>query len=65
MTRKQKYDYDIKKIEALQNQGMSVRAIARKFGWNEDNTQQWINWNFDKTRGKLSYTPKKKGKSHA
>jgi len=48
MPTKPKYNYDIEKIEALQNDGLSIRAIARKMGWPEDNTQQWINRNYKK-----------------
>jgi len=46
MPTKPKYDYDIKKIEALQNEGLSIRAIARQLGWQEDSTQQWLNRNY-------------------
>lgn len=48
MPTKPKYEYDIEKIESLQNEGLSIRAIARKFGWQEDSTQQWINRNYKK-----------------
>ncbi len=49
MPTKPKYNYDIDKIESLENQGLSVRAISRKFGWPPPNTQQWIKRNFKKT----------------
>jgi|TARA_Y100000034_G_scaffold103501_1_gene129087 transposase len=48
MSRPKKYDYDIEIIEALQNEGLSVREIARRNNWNELNTQQWINRNYKK-----------------
>lgn len=48
MPTKPKYNYDIKQIEALQNEGLSVREIARRQQWPEDNTQQWINRNYTK-----------------
>lgn len=60
MPTKPKYNYDIKKIEELESdtqerKGLSIRAIARKMKWPEDNTQQWINRNYRKT---IKYTPK-------
>ncbi len=59
MTRNQKYNYDIKKIQALENKGVSIRAIARKHGWDEDNTQQWIHRHFKRVI-KVTYIPKAK-----
>lgn len=46
MPTKPKYDYAIDKIEALGNEGLSIRKIARKFGWCEVSTQAWINRNY-------------------
>lgn len=59
MPTKPKYDYDIHKIEALENQdeGLSIRAIARKLGWPGPNTQQWIKRNFKRI---VKYVPKNK-----
>jgi len=48
MTRKPIYSYDIDKIQDMENKGMSIRAIARKMGWPEENTQQWIKRNYNK-----------------
>ena len=45
---KPKYDYDIEKIEPLINEGLSERAIARKFKWCEINFHRWINRNYIK-----------------
>jgi transposase len=50
-----KYKYDIKIIEKLANEGLSIREIARKNGWCEIATQQWINRNYKKT---INYTKK-------
>lgn len=48
MPSKPKYSYDIKTIEALENEGLSIRSIARKMGWSEVNTHAWIKRNFKK-----------------
>ena len=53
-----KYEYDIKKIERLENNGMSIRGIARMLGWPECNTNQWIKRNYYKV---IKYN-KKRGK---
>tara|TARA_R100000963_G_C4605869_1_gene77932 strand:+ start:263 stop:448 length:186 start_codon:yes stop_codon:yes gene_type:complete len=50
-----KYDYDINKIQSLQNEGLSIRAIARKFKWCEVNTYNWLVRNYNK---KITYTKK-------
>jgi len=50
-----KYDYDINKIQSLQNEGLSIRAIARKFKWCEVNTYNWLIRNYNK---KITYTKK-------
>lgn len=57
MPTKPKYKYDIDKIEALENEGLSIRAIARKLGWPEFNTQDWIKRNFKRI---VKYVPKNK-----
>ena len=56
-----KYDYDIKEIESQENQGYSVRDIARYEGWCEINTQAWIKRNYTK-KVTVKYTLKS-GKS--
>ena len=50
--------YDIDKITELENQGMSIRAIARKMGWNQSNTHQWIKRNYRKV---ITYVSKTSG----
>jgi hypothetical protein len=47
-SRKTKYKYDIEVIESMFNMGCSIRFIARRHGWCERSTQNWINRNFDK-----------------
>ena len=58
MPHKTKYNYDIKKIEDLQNEGHSIREIARILGFCEISTQAWINRNFHKN---IKYSLKFKG----
>lgn len=57
MPSKPKFNYDIDKIEALENEGLSIRAIGRKLGWPGPNTQQWIKRNFKRI---VKYVPKNK-----
>ncbi len=54
MPTKPKYDYDIEKIEALENEGLSIREIARRQEWPETNTQQWIHRNYKRI---VKYVP--------
>ncbi len=48
MPTKPKYNYDIKKIAALESKGLSIREIARIEGWPEGGTHQWIKRNYDR-----------------
>lgn len=54
MPSKPKCNYDIQKIAALENEAqeqgkrISIREIARRNNWDEDNTQQWIHRNWIK-----------------
>jgi hypothetical protein len=43
-----KYNYDIKKIERLQNKGFSISKIAEMNGWGSVATHAWINRNYKK-----------------
>jgi len=63
MPSKPKADYNISKIEALRNQGFSLRSIARKFGWNEANTAQWLARNYEtiETQSRIIKYIKKEG----
>lgn len=46
MPPKPKYNYDIRKIEEMENSGFSIRAIARYMGWPETNTHHWLKRNY-------------------
>ncbi len=52
---KKKYNYDIDKIEALENEGLSIRKIARYMKWCENGTQAWIKRNYKRV---VKYTKK-------
>jgi len=49
MPKKPKYNYDIKKIEDLENKGLSIREIAMRYGWPKGPTHKWINRNYIKS----------------
>lgn len=68
MPPKPKYNYDIKIVERLENEAhaagkrLSIRAIARRNKWDQDNTQQWIHRNWIKV---VKYVPRvKQVKTH-
>ena len=48
MNRNTKYSYDIKIIEEGLNSvpPLSIREIARRNGWPEDNTHHWLKRNY-------------------
>ena len=51
MPSKPKYDYDINVIMALQTETstkkrMSLRAIAKKMGWSQQGTIDWVTRNY-------------------
>ena len=46
MPSSQIYNYDIKKIEKLRNEGESIRGVARKCGWSEIGLIQWLKRNY-------------------
>lgn len=54
---KTKYNYNINLIEKLQNDGLTIADIAKKFGWERVATLKWISRNYVKTV-RVSYTPK-------
>ena len=55
MPTKPKYDYDINKIEDLQNKGVSLRETARRLNFPEIAMYNWIKRNYDKV---IKYTKK-------
>ena len=52
--RKPKYSYDIRKIEEMENQRISIREIARRMNWSEQGTHTWIKRNFKRV---VKYIP--------
>lgn len=59
MPRKLKYDYDIEKIEPLENEGVSINEIARRHSWPLSGTHAWIKRHYDRDIDLVvKYTPK-------
>jgi len=56
MPTKPKYNYDIKIIKQMRNQGHSMREVARLNDWPEIALQAWVNRNYYEL---LDYMPKK------
>lgn len=48
MPTKPKHNYDIDKIQALENEGNSIRGVARILGLPEVSTQAWIKRNYNR-----------------
>lgn len=55
MSRRRKYNYDIKIIEEMESKGHSLRSIARKNGWCQCNTISWVKRNYPIRRVTVRY----------
>jgi len=64
MPRDVTYNYDIKKIGDLLNEGLSERSIAKEIGVNHSVLSRWLRRNVEVEKiVKLTYNPKKKKSS--
>lgn len=59
MPTKPKHNYNIEIVQRLENQGLSIRAIARANKWPENALNGWLTRNFNRhNENKVWYTRK-------